>query len=71
MLALTVKAARELARDGIAVLPSVVGTEMMPELAHDERHGRDCPRNSPAAALVSPMKSACLSAFCARTHPRA
>jgi 3-oxoacyl-[acyl-carrier protein] reductase len=39
MLALTAKAARELARDGItvnAVLPSVIETEMMHELAPDE-----------------------------------
>ena len=39
MLALTAKAARELARDGItvnAVLPSVIETDMMHELARDE-----------------------------------
>jgi 3-oxoacyl-[acyl-carrier protein] reductase len=39
LLALTVKAARELARDGIsvnAVLPSVIETDMMQELARDD-----------------------------------
>lgn len=72
MLALTAKAARELARDGIAVnavLPSVIETDMMPALARDEAARARLRAQFPIGRFGQPEEVATVVRFLCESAP--
>jgi 3-oxoacyl-[acyl-carrier protein] reductase len=72
MLALTAKAARELARDGIAVnavLPSVIETDMLPEVARDEATRARMRAQFPIGRFGQPEEVASVVRFLCETAP--
>jgi 3-oxoacyl-[acyl-carrier protein] reductase len=72
MLALTVKAARELARDGItvnAVLPSVIETDMMQELARDDAARARLRAQFPIGRFGQPEEIATVVRFLCESAP--
>lgn len=72
MLALTAKAARELAGDGIAVnavLPSVIETDMMPALARDEAARARLRAQFPIGRFGQPEEVATVVRFLCESAP--